>query len=294
MWSLVVVITIGAMERLHGINLFSYLDYRQFLRDWYLAAKKSRGSFSFRTFSKKAGFHSPNFFKLVMDGDRNLTEKSLSHFVTGLGLNKQEEEFFRNLVFFNQAKIHEQKDHYYQKLIQSRKFGQLKPIEKDQYDFYSTWYHPVIRELVVSKDFDGTPEWLVDRIHPKITWAQATKSIELLEKLGFIRKSPEGKWAQSTPLVTTGAESSSLVLLNYHQSLLGLTQQLLPEIPPEERDISAVTLGVAASRVPELKQKIQDFRREILEMVSTETEPEKVLSLTIQLLPLGQTGRPNS
>ena len=282
------------MERLHGINLFSYLDYRQFLRDWYLAAKKSRGSFSFRTFSKKAGFHSPNFFKLVMDGDRNLTEKSLSHFVTGLGLNKQEEEFFRNLVFFNQAKIHEQKDHYYQKLIQSRKFGQLKPIEKDQYDFYSTWYHPVIRELVVSKDFDGTPEWLVDRIHPKITWAQATKSIELLEKLGFIRKSPEGKWAQSTPLVTTGAESSSLVLLNYHQSLLGLTQQLLPEIPPEERDISAVTLGVAASRVPELKQKIQDFRREILEMVSTETEPEKVLSLTIQLLPLGQTGRPNS
>src|SRR3990167_1961122 len=223
------------MERLHGINLFSYLDYRQFLRDWYLAAKKSRGSFSFRTFSKKAGFHSPNFFKLVMDGDRKLTEKSLSHFVTGLGLNKQEEEFFRNLVFFNQAKIHEQKDHYYQKLIQSRKFGQLKPIEKDQYDFYSTWYHPVIRELVVSKDFDGTPEWLVDRIHPKITWAQATKSIELLEKLGFIRKSPEGKWAQSTPLVTTGAESSSLVLLNYHQSLLGLTQQLLPEIPPEER-----------------------------------------------------------
>lgn len=32
---------------------------------------------SLRTFSKHAGFKSPNFFKLVMDGDRNLTEDSL-------------------------------------------------------------------------------------------------------------------------------------------------------------------------------------------------------------------------
>src|SRR5437868_5269216 len=122
------------------ISVFHYLDYRQYLRDWYHDAKSSRGSFSYRSFSKKAGFQSTNFLKLVMDGDRNLTEESLSKFALALKLNKQEQEFFRNLVFFNQAKTHEQKNQYYAKLLQSKKYSELKPIEKNQFEYYSTWF----------------------------------------------------------------------------------------------------------------------------------------------------------
>ena len=69
------------------INLFRYDDYRKFLKDWYNNAKASRGSFSFRTFSKRAGFKSTNIFKLVMDGDRNLTEESLPNFIKGYIIN---------------------------------------------------------------------------------------------------------------------------------------------------------------------------------------------------------------
>src|SRR5579885_1444837 len=109
-------------EDASAIDLFHYTDYRQFLRDWYLAAKKGRGSLSFRTFSKRAGLKSTNFLKLVMDGERNLTEVSLVKFMSALKLNKEQQEFFRNLVFFNQSKSNEEKDLYYQRLIRSRKF----------------------------------------------------------------------------------------------------------------------------------------------------------------------------
>lgn len=267
-------------------NLFRYVDYRKFLRDWYHEAKSSRASFSFRTFSKRAGFQSPNFFKLVMDGDRNLTEESLPTFMKGLKLNKQEQDFFRNLVFFNQAKNHDQKDFYYQRLLQSRKFNQLKPIDKDHYAYCSNWYHPVIRELVVSKKFDGTPEWIAKRITPQITVAQVEKSIELLERLGFIEKVGEGKWRQSSPLISTGPEVASLALLNYHLNLLDLTKEQLASIPADRRDVSALTLGITDEHLPKLKKMIQDFRKEILKYVSLDTHPDTVVQLNIQMYPM--------
>ena len=238
-----------------------------------------------RTFSKRAGFQSPNFYKLVMDGKRNLTEESLPKFMVGLNLNKQEQDFFRHLVFFNQAGTHEAKDYYYQKLLQSKKFNQLKPIEKDQYDFYSSWYHPVVRELVTCPQFDGTPQWLAEKISPAITVAQAKKSLELLEKLNFIKKNDKGHWIQKTNLVSTGPESTSLVLLNYHQGLLDLAKLKLKEIEPSQRDISALTLGVTKDKIPLLKKKIQEFRQDILKLVSTDVIPEEVLLFSMQLFP---------
>lgn len=207
----------------------------------------------------------------------------------GLRLNKQEQDFFRNLVLFNQAKSHGEKDRYYQKLLQSRKFGQLKPIEKHQYEYYSTWYHPVIRELVVSPDFDGTATWLVQRVQPTLTIAQVEKSLDLLEKLGFIKKAKGKRWKQSSSVVSTGPEVQSLILFNYHKNLLDLSKEILSEVPPSRRDISAMTLGVVKERLPLLKKRIQEFRQEILKMVSTDTHPEEVVQLNIQLFPMTVT-----
>jgi len=277
-----------------SIDLFAYTDYRSYLKEWYARAKASRGGFSFRAFSKQAGFNSPNFYKLVMDGERNLTQESLARFVIGLGLNKQEEAFFRNLVFFNQAKTHDQKDFYYQRLLQSRKFNQLKPIERHQYDFYSTWYHPVVRELVTSPQFDGTAEWISQRLYPSVTVPQVKKSLDLLETLGLVVRTPEGGYRQTDTLISTGPEAQSLVLLNYHQAMLGIAKEILPEVAAKNRDVSTLTLGIKRERIGQIKKRIQEFRQDILKLVSTDTQAEEVVVLAFQLLPLTilEKGRP--
>jgi uncharacterized protein (TIGR02147 family) len=268
------------------ISIFRYLDYRVFLRDWYQTAKQSK-SISLRAFSEKAGFTSPNYFKMVMDGDRNLSDDSIKKFSQALELNKQEQEFFLHLVHYTQAKNHEVKDVAYQSILQSRKFKELKPIEKEQYDFYSAWYHPVVRELIIAPDFKGSFEALGRKLSPAITAQQVKKSVELLEKLGFIKKDTKNhRWVQSTPVVTTGSESANHTLLNYHLEVLDLTKKVLEKIPQDKRDVSALTLGIARSRLPEIKNKIQAFRREILSLVADDNDPEQVVLLTMQLIPV--------
>lgn len=277
------------MKRGSPVNLFGYSDYRKFLRDWYQSAKQL-GRLSYRSFAKRAGFKSINFFKFVMDGTRNLTEESIEKFAAGLKLNKQEVEFFRNLVRYNQGANADVKNRHYAALVRSRKFSRLKPIERDQYEYYSEWFHPVVRELIASEAWDGTAAWIAQRIHPPITAAQAERSITLLERLGFIEKAADGRWRQAETLISTGAELQSHVVHQYHKMLLDLAKQILDEVPPARRDVSTMTLGVKRERLTEIKTRIQEFRREILKIVSDDTDPQEVVQLNIQMFPLTEGG----
>lgn len=277
------------MKKANPISVFAYLEYRSFLRDFYLYHKNSRAGFSFRTFSKRAGFCSSNIFKLVMDGHRNLSEDSIDKFSQGLGLNKQESEFFKNLVYFNQASNQQQRERFYNRLLKSKKFLFLKPLEKKQYDFFSSWHHAVIREMITSPNFDGTPEWLAERIFPKLSLKVIQDSLSLLLKLGLIQVTSTGKYTQTQSIVTTGVETTEFIMLGYHQSMLRFTCDRLTEIPSEKRDISSLTLGVAKGRLEEIKKKVQEFRREILELVSQDVAEDDVLLLNIQLFPVSKT-----
>lgn len=274
------------MRSASRVSVFDYKDYRAFLNDWYADAKTRGPGFSHRAFAKRAGLGSTNFFMLVMQGKRNLTESSIKMVMRGLKLNKQEQEFFHNLVFFNQAKTHEDKDSYYRKLLQSKKFRQAKPIEKESYEYYSSWYHPVVRELVAAVDFDGTPEWIASRISPPITPVQAAKSIELLERLGFVERTDSGKWRQVSTIISTGPEVTSIIVHRYHKELLGLSMSVMDKLSMKERDVSSLTLGVKRERLPEIMARIREFRQEILKMVSMDTEPEEVAQLNIQFYPV--------
>ena len=62
------------------VRVYDFLDYRAYLRAYYEAAKRTQRSFSFRSFSKLAGLRSPNFLKLVIEGERNLGADSVPRF----------------------------------------------------------------------------------------------------------------------------------------------------------------------------------------------------------------------
>lgn len=275
-------------------NIYEYLDYRLYLRDFYNEKKEKTSYFSHRYLAKACGFKSSNFLKFIMDGERNLSQDGIRKLSKGMKLNKGEREFFENLVLYNQADSHEEKKVYYENLIRSRSLMKIKPLAKDQYDFYAEWFHPAVRELIVLKDFNGTPEWIAKNLSPSITVSQAKRSLELLERLDLIKKTGPNKWEQTESLITTGPEASSLMVLSYHQNLLRMMADVIPEIESENRDVSAINCSVPKDMIPKIKKKIQDFRQEILKMITADEEAEEAVLLTMQLLPLTRSNGEDS
>lgn len=94
------------------LSVFGYTDYRTYLRDFYDFRKDGQHGYSYRTFSKSAGFASPNILKLVVDGERNISPEAVQKFVKALGLKGQMADYFATLVRLNQAKTDVDKEHY--------------------------------------------------------------------------------------------------------------------------------------------------------------------------------------
>jgi uncharacterized protein (TIGR02147 family) len=266
--------------------LFEYMNYRDYLRDYYAEKKKQHAFYSFRLFAQKAGFASPNFFKLVVDGKRNMSKESAFRFSKALGHSKKEAEYFENLVFFNQSKTLEEKNAYLANLMKFRKNADPKKIEQSEYAYYSAWYIPVIRELVIAMDFYDDFKKLGRAVVPAISAIEAEKAVKLLLELGYIRKNGGGHYEQSSVFLTTGPAVRSLAVANFHKAMMQRAAESLERFPADKRDVSCLTVGVSENTFTTMVSRIAEFRKELLALTESDTNMSKIVQVNFQLFPL--------
>ncbi len=267
---------------------FNYLDYRTYLKDLFAFRKQQDSFFSYRYFSGKAGFASPNFLKLVIENQRNLSHTGIRKVARGFGLKGQELDFFENLALMNQATSHEDRNHYYRKMIAVEGYKKAHKIAKESYEYFSKWYYPVIREIVTFGNGDLTAEEIASLLQPKITKNQAVTAINLLLKLKLIRKNSEGKWEQTSQDISTGPEVKSLVVANFHKEMMKLAAASIDNVPAQQRDIGAVTLSIDRKNLSELKSRVVAFRKELLAYAGGNEDPDRVVQINIQVFPLSK------
>ncbi|PIR23728.1 MAG: hypothetical protein COV44_01330 [Deltaproteobacteria bacterium CG11_big_fil_rev_8_21_14_0_20_45_16] len=268
-------------------NVFEYSDYRSFLRHYFQYFKATRKGFSYRSLNLKAGFKSPNFIKLVIEGKRNLTEKSSRAVATAFGLNKQSSMFFDSLVQFTQAKTTSDKQAAYERMLSSKRFREIKQVETDKYGFYSSWYISAIRELVCLENFEESPSWIASRLTPRISVAEAEDGLNLLIRLGLLSRSKAGKLVQNNASLSTGHEVQSLVIAKFHKEMIHLASTSMERFTKDEREIGSVSLGIRSSDIKELKDRIFRFRQELVsDFGSRDKNITEVYQFNIQLFPL--------
>ena len=267
-------------------NIFDYLDYRIFLKDMFGYKKEKNYHFSYRVFAGKAGFSSPNFLKLVTTGRRNLSNESIGKIAKGFDLKKQEREFFESLVFMNQSSNHDDKNHYLKKMMSINGYLKSHKIDKASYKYFSKWYYPAIREIVLFGKRNYTPEKIAKLLSPDVTTRQVEKALDLLLELGLLRKDKSGRWEQTDSVVSTGPEVSSLIITNYHKEMIKLGMEALERYPSDKRDITSVTLSVKKEKIKEIKQRIIAFRKELLKLACEDEESDQVIQINFQAFPL--------
>jgi uncharacterized protein (TIGR02147 family) len=267
-------------------NIFEYLDYRAFLKDVFAFRKRQAARFSYRFLSRRAGFKSPNFLKLVAEGQRNLGLESIAKVVKGLDLKRTEGEYFEFLVRMNQARSHDEKNRFYRKMMSVKGAGTVRKLEKEAFEYFSRWYIPVVRELLLFGDRNAAPEEIAPLLHPAITPAEARNAVSILLSLGLIQKNPDGRWAPVETNLTTGPEIRSLVIANYHREMIRLASESMERFPSEERDVTALVLSVRRDRMEAFKKKTAEFRKALLEMAAETDDPDQVVQVNVQVFPL--------
>jgi uncharacterized protein (TIGR02147 family) len=278
-------------------SIFEYTSYRLFLKDYYEERKEKEG-FTYRDFSKLAEMNSTSWLLHLIKGTKNLSAGSLLRVAKALKLNKAETEYFELLVPFTQARTNGAKDHYFGRMLGMKRKLKIARIGEEQYEYYTKWYHPVIRSLITKVDPGagpgGEPDYarLAHCLIPPIPARDAKKSVKLLEKLGLIARGPDGKWIQASAIISTGDEVASLNVINYHRQVSRLAEEAHDLSVRDARDISALTLGVGEAEFKLIKARIQAFRKEMIDIALSADAADRVYQLNLQFFPVGMAGKP--
>ncbi len=272
--------------------IYAYSNYREFLKDMVIELKNSQPSFSYRYFAKKAGFTSPNFLKLVIDGKRNLSEESIHKFAEVFKLGRKERRFFELLVHYNQTADANRRQQYYQEILNCSEYRDAHELEKEQYEYLSHWYYPAILELSHFSDFKENPEWIVDRLQNRVSIKEVVATFDCLLRIGLLARDSNRKLKPAHKALTTGEEARSLAAFSYHEQLIDLAKESLKQ-KAAEREFAAMTMAISETEFQKLKEMIRDFRKSIVNALMQDgkkSEPEKVYQLNVQLFSLTKKG----
>ena len=273
-------------------KIFEYLDYREFLSDYYKSKKLAHPAFSLRAFSDKIGFKTKDFILRVMRGDKNLSAQSIPMVAQGLGLGKRESEFFESLVWFNQTHDTDERNSWYERMQAVMKTARFTDhqllLAHYQYQVYSDWRHLAVRSLIGMKGFSGDYDALASQVWPRIKTEDAHLSVTLLENCGLVRKNKQGHYELCQTAITTGNRASKVALQGFHQSCLKLGAAAIDSIPATQRNISGLTLGISSLTYARIVERMNEFRKEIAQIADEDEHADRVYQMNFLLFPMSE------
>lgn len=153
----------------------------------------------------------------------------------------------------------------------------------------SEWQHYAILELFKLKGFQPTPIEIGKRLG--IDRKLALESLNRLKEVGMV------KLNKKTKKLELESESSSAILSqdtskahrNQQQEILEGAIDALHNIPVEHRSQTSMTMAVDLDKLPEAKELIKEFRRNMGRLLSSGAELNEVYQLSISLYPLTKT-----
>lgn len=264
----------GKLSVIPKINIYQYTDYRKYISDWIDRERKINRKFSFRKFNQSVGINSSAFLPLIIKGSRNIGEEGIYAIIKGFGLTERQGNYFRDLVAFNHAETATEKDQAYRKLNEYSKSS--KQMDVANYNLFSKWYYVAILELLrLENNKKKNLNYILNNLKPSVGKTAVKKAIFELEQIGVLTENKDRSFSVNYEMISTPNEFISLAICNLHAEMSLLARKSVQEDDPEIREFSGITIAVSEEGFDLAKKKIQEFRKELHEILENNKTGKK-------------------
>ncbi|MBP5247943.1 MAG: TIGR02147 family protein [Fibrobacter sp.] len=267
--------------------IFDYTDYQAWLRDAFENYKKERCAVSWRYMAAKIGGDPGNLLR-VAQGKIQLSIKYIQPTANFFGLNEKESAYWTELVLFGRAKSDKEALDHYEKML-SIKGVSIKRLDAKELEFYRHWYSNAIRSLLgigSFRDDEESYKLLAESCTPAISVREAKEAVKLLKDLKMIKLNADGFWFVTDTFVSTGGNWRSEAVRRFQEDTIALAGQSLSRHKPPLRDISTATMTFNRNMIGLVRERIQEFRRELLRLSNEGSNDDAVYQLNVQLFPI--------
>jgi uncharacterized protein (TIGR02147 family) len=276
--------------------LSAYSDFRHFLRDYYEYRRRATSGsirpYSYATFSAAADIRSPNYLKMIIEGQRNLSSDMVKKFAKALNLSKDETEEFGALVAYGQSTDPMMRNQYLKVLADLRAQRQVKSgeIKAEALDKVPNWITWVIYALADQKDAKFDYDRLFDVLKGKALREDIRRSLGRLVQSGDLVIDAETGDIHKGRELMAGSEDIPVALVRKLQAeLIYLALESLFQEDPHDREFGAMTVALTEEEFEQLKFELRQFRKRWHKDISVKrknAKGDRIFQMNVQLFPL--------
>lgn len=265
-------------------SVIEYEDYRSFMNDYY-RWKKQTSAFSWRDFTKKGGFTSPNYMKLVCEGKSGLSKTGVERAADAMDLVGAEREYFRQLVKFGQAKKDADKKAAYTEMKEIASAHKVRVLEGESMSFYESWKFPVLRELAPMMP-GAKPLDIARACGNAFSAEEVRNALAFLTRAKFLKKTADNVYEQVDRSLQMSVAAMPVLVREMHKEMASFAKDAVEKYPVDERNFTGVTMGIDDEDYAEILKELEKCRKRIISIASAKKGGNRVYRLNMQLFPL--------
>jgi uncharacterized protein (TIGR02147 family) len=258
-------------------------DVRLFLQAELVRRCQANPKYSLRAFARLLGLESSALSK-ILNGKRAVSPATLKRIARQLALTPAELQSY-------QATLAETRGRQKKSPLHTHAAPDYRQVTLDHFQIISDWYHFAILELIAVKDFQPKLAWIARSLG--ISLAEAQAAVERLQRLEYLEITPQGKWIDRAGEVTNiRTDFTATAMRRFQHQILAKAITALEETPIAARDHTGMTMAIDSSLLPEAREKITRFRRELCAFLQSGRKKNSVYQLGIALYPLTTSSTP--
>ena len=280
------------MDLIKRPNVYDYNNFREFLRDFYTYRHNRDKKFTKAFICKELGLpNTRSYFQDVLNG-KFVSVIKIPLFIKLFKLNKDEAQYFRVLVNYNQATDDpDEKELLLDQLISLNKTPK-KILSPEMYSYYKEWYYSAVRAVINTFDFKDNYSVLAKKVFPPITARQAKEAIDLLLELKLISKNAKGYYKPTDKVISTGSLIKNDIITQYQLKCIDVAKKAILKNKDQPQRIITKMVSVSEVGLKQIRKKLEKFNAEITSIVHKDEKPaDRVYQLDLLLFPHSKKGR---
>ncbi|OWU99536.1 TIGR02147 family protein [Fibrobacter sp. UWR2] len=253
------------MDRI--IDIFQFTNFRKYLDEYQAARVLTDPGFTRAGACVLLGLpRTRSYYNDIVKG-KKLSSRMIPKFVEVLGLNKKEARYFETLVNLDQAKTATERNAFFEELLKQHPDSH-RILNEDAYEYYNHWYNSVLFTALEVVDVSDDLEPIQKLIFPKVSVGTLKRSLELLERLGFVRKNEKGFWKSCRESVSSGAYNNSDLVRQYQLQCFELSKQALLANNDNPSDMGTFTFSVSDDAFKAIAKEIQGMKARVRKIIA--------------------------
>jgi len=248
------------------IDIFQFTSFRKYLDEYQAARVQTDPDFTRAGACVLLGLpKTRSYYNDIIKG-KKLSTRMIPKFVEVLGLNKKEAKYFETMVNMDQAKTATERSAFFEELLKQHPDSH-RILNEDAYEYYNHWYNSVLFTALEVVDVSDDLEPIQKLIFPKVSVGTLKRSLELLERLGFVRKNENGFWKSCRDAVSSGDYNNSDLVRQYQLQSFELSKQALLASDGRSSDMATFTFSVSDDAFKAIAKEIQGLKARVRKII---------------------------